>query len=126
MEGAEKRIVAFCCENSSYKAASAVRDTSILNLVEIVRLPCTGKIEVGLILKCLENNHPGVLILGCPVDNCEFIKGNVRAAKRVEVAKKALRDAGIDEHKVHMDYVSSVDTFKFKKIVQEMRDRLQG
>jgi len=122
--GEKKKIVAFCCENSSYKAAEAVTENSALDLVDIVRLPCSGKMEIGMVLKCLEKDHPGVLILSCPVDNCNYIKGNLRAKKRVEMVKKALRNAGLDENRVHMDFISSVDTYKFITIVKEMNDRL--
>ena len=122
--GEKKKIVAFCCENSSYKAAEAVTESSALDLVDIVRLPCSGKVEIGMVLKCLEKDHPGVLILSCPVDNCTYIKGNLRAKKRVEMVKQALRNAGLDENRVHMDYISSIDTYKFVTIVKEMNDRL--
>lgn len=122
--GEKKKIVAFCCENSSYKAAGAVTERSALDLVDIVRLPCSGKVEIGMVLKCLEKDHPGVLILSCPVDNCKYITGNLRAKKRVEMVKKALQNAGIDENRVHMDFISSIDTYKFVNIVKEMNDRL--
>ena len=77
-----------------------------------------------MMLKCLEKDHPGVLILGCPVDNCKYIKGNIRAQKRVEMVKKALQNAGINENRVYMDFISSVDSYKFITIVKEMNDRL--
>jgi F420-non-reducing hydrogenase iron-sulfur subunit len=89
-----------------------------------VRLPCSGKVEIGLILKCLEEGHPGVLVLGCPLDNCKYLKGNLRARKRVELVKKALKDAGLPEELVHIDFLSSVDSHKLVDIVQGMRARL--
>ncbi len=49
----------------------------------------------------------------------------VRAQKRVEMAKKALQNAGIDENRVHMDFVSSVDSTKFRMVVKEMNERLK-
>ncbi len=116
-----KNLVVFCCENSAYKAADSVKDVSVFEGVELVKLPCSGKIEVGLVLKCFEQGHPGVLILGCPIDNCKFIKGNIRARKRVDMVKQALRNAGYDENRVHMDFLSSVDTHKFVTIVEEMK-----
>ncbi len=124
--GEKKKIVAFCCENSSYKAAEAVAESSVLDLVDIVRLPCSGKVEIGMVLKCLEKEHPGVLILSCPVDNCKYISGNLRAKKRIEMVKKALQNAGINENRVHMDFISSVDTYKFVTIVKEMNERLEN
>ena len=119
-----KKILAFCCENSSYKAAAAVDDSGTLDAVEIVRLPCSGKIEIGLLLKCLEEGYPGVLVLGCPVDNCKYLQGNVRARKRVQRLQALLVEADIPKQLVHIDFLSSVDSHKFVEIVREMKERV--
>ncbi len=119
-----KKILAFCCENSSYKAAAAVDDEKVLDAVEIMRLPCSGKIEIGLMLKCLEEGYPGVLVLGCPVDNCKYLQGNNRAKKRVQRAQALLEEAGIPEQLVHIDFLSSVDSHKFVEIVRGMQERI--
>jgi coenzyme F420-reducing hydrogenase delta subunit len=120
----EKKIVAFCCENSALKAAESLSDPAALAEVELVRLPCTGKAETGLLLACLERGHPGVLVLGCPRDNCKFLVGSTRAGKRVQATRKLLKEAGLAEERVRMDYVSSVDAHRLARIVREMRDRL--
>jgi F420-non-reducing hydrogenase iron-sulfur subunit len=117
----QKKIVVFCCENSAYKAADAVDDPALLERFELVRLPCSGKIEVGLVLKCFERDHPAVLILACPLDNCQFLTGNVRAQKRVAMIKQALRHAGYDDNRVRLEFLSSVDTAKFIRILEHFR-----
>ncbi len=119
-----KKIIVFCCEHSAYKAAEAIKDRAVLENIDIVKLPCSGKIEIGLVLKCFEQDHPGVLLLACPIDNCTFLTGNVRARKRVEMIKHALRDAGYDENRVKMDFVSSVDTHKFVRIIEDMKKQV--
>ena len=120
----EKKIVAFCCENSALKAAEALSDPAALAAVELVRLPCTGKAETGLLLACLERGHPGVLVLGCPRDNCKFLVGSTRAGKRVEATRRLLKEAGLSEERVRMDYVSSVDAHRLARIAREMGERL--
>lgn len=111
------RITALLCENSAWKAyVDAVRNDTqaarALESLDPVKLPCSGKVEVGLILKLLENGSAGVLVLGCPKDNCTFIRGNYRAEKRVGAAKAALREAGLDEGLVRLDFLSSLDSRK--------------
>jgi F420-non-reducing hydrogenase iron-sulfur subunit len=120
----DKKIVAFCCENSALKAAEALSDPGALDDVELVRLPCSGKAETGLLLACLERGHPGVLVLGCPQDNCKFLVGSRRAGKRVQATRKILKEAGLAEERVRMEYVSSVDAHRLARIVREMRERL--
>jgi coenzyme F420-reducing hydrogenase delta subunit len=121
---AQKKIVAFCCENSALKAAEALADPAALAEVELVRLPCTGKAETGLLLACLERGHPGALVLGCPKDNCKFLVGSTRAGRRVEATRRLLKEAGLSEERVRMDYVSSVDAHRLARIVREMQERL--
>lgn len=120
----DNKIVAFCCENSALQAAAAVTDPAVLEAVDIVPLPCTGKVEIGLVLKCLEQGKAGVLVLGCPVDNCKYLIGSTRARKRILATKKLLKEAGVNEERVHMDFVSSVDAPKFERIVRAMQARL--
>ena len=118
----KKKILAFCCENSSFKAAEAAgrKEREILDVVEIVSLPCTGKMEINYVLSALERGYRGVLILGCPLDNCKYLRGNYRAGKRVEMVKTLLNQAGMERERVDMNYLSSVDTQKFINIVREM------
>jgi coenzyme F420-reducing hydrogenase delta subunit len=120
------KILVFCCENSGSKAAEAVEDRSVLEQIEIVNLPCSGKIEIGLVLKSFERDYPGVLILACPIDNCKYLKGNVRARKRVEMIKHALCDAGYDEQRVRMNFLSSLDAHKFVTIVKEFHESVSS
>ena len=121
---AQKNIVVFCCENSAYKAAQAVQDAAVLESIDIVRLPCSGKIEIGLVLKCFEQGAAGVLILACPFDNCQYLTGNKRARKRVEMVKHALRSAGYDENRVKLDFLSSLDPHKFVNSVNELKAKI--
>jgi F420-non-reducing hydrogenase iron-sulfur subunit len=120
----KKKIVAFCCENSALKAAESLSDPEALAAVELVRLPCTGKSETGLLLACLERGHPGVLVLGCPADNCKFLVGSTRANKRVQTTRRLLKEAGLSEERVRMEFVSSVDGHRLARIVRDMQERL--
>lgn len=117
----KNKIVVFCCENSALKAVDNVGTMEMMKSVDIVSLPCSGKAEVGLILKSFESGYGGVVVLGCPLDNCKFIKGNYRAKKRIASVKRSLLEAGINENRVTIDFVSSVDAHKVVAIIEEMK-----
>jgi coenzyme F420-reducing hydrogenase delta subunit len=122
----ERKILALCCENSALLAAGAAEEDGLAELVQIVPLPCSGKAEVGLVLRLLERRHPGVLILGCPRDNCKFLKGNLRAEKRALSIRRILRETGYGEERVRMDFLSSVDSHRFVEITRRMSEDLAG
>lgn len=114
-------IVAVCCENSALKAAESLGEHPVMNSVQVVKVPCSGNVGVGFILKCFEKGCAGVLILGCPLDSCKYITGNRRAQKRVAAAKRALREAGVREDRVNIEFVSSLDAHRFQQAIEEMR-----
>jgi F420-non-reducing hydrogenase iron-sulfur subunit len=113
------RITALLCEHSAYQAYLDVADSPGLDAVDMVRLPCTGKVETGLLLRMLEGGSRGVLVLGCPKDNCENVRGSHRAEKRVAAARAALGEAGAGPQRVRMDFVSSVDSHRLLAVVKD-------
>ena len=114
-----KKLVAFCCENSGYPAAESV-GLALKPGLELVKVPCSGTVDVALVLKCFERGADGVLIAGCPVDNCRYMHGSRRAQKRLAAVRQALKDAGEREDGVRLELLSSVDGHKLARAVDEM------
>lgn len=121
-----EKIAVYCCENSGLLASRSVMDQEIMESVEIIKLPCSGKCEMDLILKTLEKGYAGVMIVGCPKDNCQFIRGSHRASKRVEATQKILGDIGLNPERVRMEFLSSVDSYKFVSAVKVMWEQLKA
>ncbi|MBW2619683.1 MAG: hydrogenase iron-sulfur subunit [Deltaproteobacteria bacterium] len=63
--------------------------------IKIVRVPCTGKVDLIHILRAFEKGADGVYLVGCLEGNCNFEKGNLRARKRVEEAGRILEKVGL-------------------------------
>ena len=93
--------------------------------VRVLRLPCTGKIEVNYILKAFEHGVDGVIVAGCLEGGCHFLEGNLRARRRVERAKEFLREIGMEPGRVEMYNLSSAEGARFAEIVEEMNARLR-
>jgi coenzyme F420-reducing hydrogenase delta subunit len=58
--------------------------------VKIVKVPCTGRVDIIHMLKAFENGADGVFVAGCLEGECHFLKGNLRARKRVAQAQALL------------------------------------
>ena len=122
----ERRIALFCCENSGYPAFEALEEVKLREAVELIRLPCSGKVEVGHILKVLEQGYEGVLVLGCPLENCTYLRGSHRASRRVQAARGILAAVGMRPQIVQMSFVSSVDAHEAGEAIRRMLDELSG
>lgn len=116
------RIVVFCCENSAYQAA---RQGQLPAEVDLIRLPCGGRVEVLHMLRAFERGADGVLVLTCQEDNCQSLHGSARARHRVEYAKEILQEIGIDPERLQWHPVTSNMGPRFRKIVADMVEGLK-
>ena len=85
-EKPEVRIVAFCCHYCAYAAAdlSGTLRMQYAPNIRIVRLPCSGRVQTLDLLRAFENGADGVYVAGCLEGHCHYLRGNIRARKRVE------------------------------------------
>jgi len=122
----EPLILAFCCHYCAYAAADLAGSMRLRypSSVRVLRLPCTGKIEVNYILAAFERGVDGVIVAGCLEGGCHFLEGNLRARRRVERAKQLLAEIGIEPERLEMFNLSSAEGTRFAQIVTEMSQRL--
>ena len=122
----EPLILAFCCHYCAYAAADLAGSMRLeyADNVRVLRLPCTGKVEVDYILAAFERGVDGVIVAGCLEGGCHFLEGNLRARRRVERAKQLLEEIGLEPARLEMFNLSSAEGARFAEIVTEMTDRL--
>ncbi len=92
--------------------------------IKIIKLPCTGKIDVIHLLKSFEKGADGVYVLGCLEGSCQFTNGNLRARKRVEQAQQILESVGIGGERVQMYNLSSSEAPLFVQYATEMTEKI--
>lgn len=90
--------------------------------IRIIRVPCTGKVDVIHILHAFEKGADGVYLVGCMEGECHYKYGNIRAKKRVEQAKKILDTVGVGAERARMYNLSSSDAPLFVKYAKEMHE----
>ena len=122
----EPVILAFCCHYCAYAAADLAGSMRLQypGNVRVLRLPCTGKIEVNYLLAAFERGVDGVIVAGCLEDGCHFVEGNLRARRRVERAKQMLGEIGVEPERLEMYNLSSAEGTRFAEIVTDMNQRL--
>ena len=123
----DPKIVAFCCDQSGYAAAD-MAGTLKLKLpknVEIVRVPCAGRIETIYLLKALEKGADGVLIFACYEDNCQFLRGNLRARGRLFYARRMLEKIGLEKERLEICYLATNSGVKLAETLHRKSEQLK-
>lgn len=121
------KIVAFCCRHCTSPAAdnAAIKKMDYPPEVEIIMLPCTGRIDVESIIQAFTGGADAVLIASCLLGDCHYDTGNKWAAKKVAFAKEKLRGAGINPELVEQFFFSGAMPASFVKAAREMLRRAQ-
>ena len=121
------KIVAFCCDQSGYVAAD-MAGTLKLNVprnVEIVRVPCAGRIETIYLMKALEKGADGILIFACYEENCQFLWGNLRAKGRLSYAHRILEKIGLEKERIEICHLTTNSGVKFAETLHQKSEQLK-
>ena len=87
--------------------------------VEIIRVPCTGRVDIIHLLKALEDGADGVYVAGCEEGDCHYLTGNLKARRRVEYVQRVLESLGVDKGRVAMYNLSAAQGPRFVEIAKE-------
>jgi len=93
--------------------------------IRVIRVPCTGKVDVLHILRAFEKGADGLYVVGCMEGDCRFNQGNLRARKRVEQTQLLLDKIGIGGERVQMYNLSSGEGPKFAEYAVEMTEKIK-
>lgn len=104
----EPEITTFTCLYCGYTAIDAAGwlRASYPASFKVVRLPCTGRLDVLHLLSALEQGADGVLVVACPLGNCHHVAGNERARARLARAGDLLERVGLERERLRMVFVS--------------------
>jgi len=94
--------------------------------VRIIRVPCTGKVDILHILRAFEKGADGVYLVGCMEGSCFYEQGNFKARKRVEHAQRLLEQVGTGGERAQMYNLTSGEAPKFAQYAQEMTERIKA
>ena len=124
----EPEITVFACQycaDMAADSAGAGRNTYPAN-VKIVRLPCTGRLDVQHILSAFEQGADGVYVVACPEGNCHHVDGNTSAARRVTYVKGLLEELHLGAGRLEMFRLTAAQGDEFARIATEMTERVRG
>ncbi|MFH1737799.1 MAG: hydrogenase iron-sulfur subunit [bacterium] len=127
MEPFEPRIVAFFCNWCTYTAAdlAGTSRSAYAPNVRVVRIMCSGRLDPQFVLTALRQGADGVLIGGCHPGDCHYQEGNYKALRRYILLKSMLKDMGIEEDRVRLEWISASEGDKVQKVINDMTEKVR-
>ena len=117
----EPEIIAFTCTWCGYPSANlaGVNKIEYPPNVKIIRVMCSGSVEPGVIMDAFEHGAHGVIVIGCLMDNCHYVSGNVKAQERIDALKELFDIVGLDSRRLRTEWINASERTKFAKAVNE-------
>lgn len=124
----EPKIIAFLCNWCSYGGAdlAGVSRFQYPPNVRVIRVMCSGRINPDFILKAFFEGADGVLIGGCHLGDCHYMKGNFDAQRRVEHTRGLLDVMGVDRKRLALEWISSGEGSRFAQVVTEFTAQIKA
>jgi coenzyme F420-reducing hydrogenase delta subunit len=113
----DPKIIVMVCNWCTYTAAD-LAGTSRLAYpanVRLVRLMCTGMIDVKYILKAFLDGADGVFIGGCHPGDCHYLNGNLKARKRIAGVRKIVEQFGFESGRLRLQWIGASEGPEFQK-----------
>ncbi len=124
----DRKIIAFCCNWCGYTAAdmAGVSRLQYPGDVRIIRVMCSGMIHPEFVIEALTNGADGVMMVGCPMGECHYKDGNVKAADRYDMITELMDDLGFEKERLSLCWLSSVEANTFANAVGDMSKAIEA
>ena len=120
----EPTIIGFLCNWCSYAGADMAgtsRQTYPSN-IRIIRVPCSGRVDPIMVVKCFEEGADAVLVAGCHPGDCHYNEGNYYSRRRFALLRELLDFMGIQKERFRIEWVSASEGRRFAKIISEFTE----
>jgi coenzyme F420-reducing hydrogenase delta subunit/ferredoxin len=124
----KQKAVVFTCNWSAYRGLEAAgrNHASYPPWVYPIKVMCMGRLSPGIILKAFNLGAEGVLMLGCPPDECHYEFGSRRAEKTFDLTRMLMQLLGRSDKRLVMDWLAAGDEETWARKLQTFVDGLNG
>ncbi len=119
-------IVGFACNWCTYQGADLAGSLRYKypTTVKLIRIPCSGRMNLEFVLEALANGADAVFIGGCHIGDCHYKNGNYKAERRIALLKKLLPELGFEEERVRLEWISGAEGKKFADVMNEYTEQI--
>jgi F420-non-reducing hydrogenase iron-sulfur subunit len=123
----EPKILGFFCNWCTY-AGGDLAGVSRLQYppnLRVIRVMCSGTVSPHHLLRALQKGADGVLIGGCHIGDCHYLRGNFMTIKRIRFLQDLLKFTGYEPERLHLEWISAAEGPKFAETVRNFTEKIK-
>jgi F420-non-reducing hydrogenase iron-sulfur subunit len=95
--------------------------------IRLIRVMCSGRVDLEFVLRAFSNGMDGVFIGGCRLNECNYVThGNYDALSMVLLCKKIMEQIGLNPARLRIEFMSAAEGILFAEVandfVKEVRE----
>jgi F420-non-reducing hydrogenase iron-sulfur subunit len=88
--------------------------------IRLIRVMCSGRVDLEFVLRAFSNGTDGVFIGGCRLNECNYIThGNYDALSNVLLFKKIMQHIGLNPERLRIEFMSSGDGIILAEVINK-------
>lgn len=88
--------------------------------IRLIRVMCSGRVDLEFIFRAFSNGTDGVFIGGCRLNECNYIThGNYDALCNVLLCKKIMAHMGLNPERLKIEFMSSGDGILLAEMIND-------
>jgi coenzyme F420-reducing hydrogenase delta subunit/Fe-S-cluster-containing hydrogenase component 2 len=92
----------------------------------LIRVMCSGRVDLEFVLRAFSNGMDGVLIGGCRLNECNYIThGNYHALTMVLLCRRIMEHIGLNPERLRIDFMSSAEGNRFSEVMGEFGNKVK-
>jgi F420-non-reducing hydrogenase iron-sulfur subunit len=92
----------------------------------LIRVMCTGRVDLEFVLRAFLNGMDGVFIGGCRLNECNYItQGNYDALNMVLLCKKIMEHIGLNPERLRIEFMSAGDGILFTEVINDFGKKVK-
>jgi F420-non-reducing hydrogenase iron-sulfur subunit len=94
--------------------------------IRMIRVMCSGRVDLEFVLRAFSNGMDGVFIGGCRLNECNYItQGNYDALSMVLLCKKIMEHIGLDPERLRIEFMSSGEGLLFAQVANDFVNKVK-
>jgi F420-non-reducing hydrogenase iron-sulfur subunit len=92
----------------------------------LIRVMCSGRVDLEFVLRAFSNGMDGVLIGGCRLNECNYIThGNYHALTMALLCRKIMEHIGLNPERLRVEFMSSAEGNLFAEVMGKFGNRVK-
>ncbi|MFC1679121.1 hydrogenase iron-sulfur subunit [Elusimicrobiota bacterium] len=122
------RILGFLCNWCCYAGADlcGVSRYQFPPHIRVIRLMCSGRVDLEFIFRAFLNRSDGVFVGGCWLGECHYIaEGNYDALSMMHLGRRLLEHIGVNPERFRLEWVSASEGIRFAEVMNDFTKKLK-